>query len=250
MFDKKEESSGLNGDTIVVASEVENESKDNKKKLIKTVVLAVVLALGSVGLLLLGVTYYQSHGKGPDLIITAPAEGDVSKPKSPFANFPEATSTVGGTLADKPFQNTNDGFFIKVPTGWHIDSSMKTGASVVLLSPETSAIDKNTFATFITVTVKEVGNIALKDQVEILTKNILEVYPNYQIEDNKETYLQGRIYYLLGGYYVTDGVKMRNRMIVTIYKGKGYAISATGPDDKWPENELKILLSMNSFGLL
>ena len=156
---------------------------------------------------------------------------------------------MGGMLSDQVFRSEVDGFEIKSPTGWFVDDSGKTGSSVTFLSPEPESINKNTYATFVSVTVGKTGVVDLISQVEIVKKTIMESYPTYQIEDDKEMYFQGRKYYLLGGYYIIDGIKIRNRNMITIYNGKGYAIWATCPDESWVKNELVILMSMNSFRL-
>lgn len=229
----------------------ENDLEKNKTgNLVKVILIAVISALVVGGIIFL-VVYALSYFKTPDLTFTAPKGAQKIKTTTPFPNLATSVSTVGAVLADTPFRDVVDGFEIKPPSGWYVDDSRKTGAAVMFLSPDTKIVNNKALATFVSVSVGNTGPMELGTQVEITKKNILSDYPNYQIEDDKEVYLQARKYYLIGGYYITaDGIKMRNRNMITIYNDKGYAIWATGPDDTWTENELIILTSMNSFKFL
>lgn len=234
------------------AKEIEqlNQGLGGGKKLLKVILWAFLSALVVAGVAL-GVYFWWPLRKVPDLVLMAPSGEDkvvvnASKP----IDMTYSVSTVGGILADRAYKDETDGYSIKAPAGWIVDSTRKTGASVVFLSPETQSLNKNVIATFISVTVAKVENTRLSDQIRLIKENILTSYPSFAIEDDKDFYLQGRIFHLISGYYVTDGIRVRNRSMVIIYKDKGYAVSATGPDSKWLQNEINIVTSMNSFQLL
>jgi hypothetical protein len=233
-------------ETIETVPVVVGESQSGG--LFRVVLISIISAVVVAGIVFFGIYFWSTNkSKTPDLVITAPKIKETVVEDSPYANLPIYDSTVGAVLADMPYRDLGGGFEIISPAGWYVDSSKKTGSAVVILKPEITTLKDNIFATFISVTVGETGNVALADQVDIVKKNILETYPSYQIEDNKETYLQGRVFYLIGGYYTVDETRIRNRIMMTIYNGRGYAVSATGPDKSWSENELNIVVSMNSF---
>lgn len=158
--------------------------------------------------------------------------------------------TIKSELKQDVYRDDELGFEINSPIGWYTDSTKKTGASVVFLNPSTEVINTNAFATFISVTVGETGGVLLSEQIKVTKKNILNDYPTYMIENDKEVVLGGRVYRLLEGYYYVKNVKIKNRSLITIYNQKGYAISATAPEISWDKSALAIDMSMNTFKLL
>lgn len=228
---------------------VENQKVSKVRKTIKIPWTMMVIGIMGMVFVFAVIRYVNVLKDKPDLEILAPS--DQGKINTPVINsLPTLASTQNATLSDFPITNKTEGFEIKPPSGWAIDQSGKTNSAVVFLNPVTKIIDNRSFATFIEVETRKTERVVLADQVEEIKRGLFEAYPDFVIENDIQVYVQGRSYYLIGGTFFVDKVKMRRRSLITIYKDKGYAISASGPVQTWGDYETVITASMYSFRLL
>lgn len=233
---------------VLVDMPVEVEKIEEDIKPGRRIPWRLVTIGGGIGLFLLliigGIIWAYGRSNRPDLELKRPAGVVVETPT------PTVLQTLLPVLSTSPYINLIEGFQITPPSGWVVDDSRKSGDFVVFLSPIPKVIDTKSFATLINVESQKTNNIGLDDQVNEIKRGIVEAFPEFEYENDLQLYLGGRPYFLIGGTYFIDTVKMRRRSLVTIYNNRGFAISATGPLVTWQDYEEVITASMYSFKLL
>lgn len=241
----------LNGVNLVAKSEIVPEVIENDmeeadlpqknspwKKVIVSVVLGVALATVVIG----GISFLNNRGN-PDLEIEAPESTKSAQLQTP-------TPTLTDQLSQTPYVNTVEGYRITPPLGWVVDDTKKESNTVLFLSPVFVVVENKKLANFISIETSELKNIQLEDQVNVIKKGLVDVYPDFVFEEDLLLYLDGRRYYLISGTYTLDGYQIKSRSLITIYNSVGYAVSAIGPSVNWKDFENVITESLYSFRVL
>lgn len=208
----------------------------------------IVIGTGIIVFIFLTYLFVRIVPRQSDLEIVAPSGSN----KLPRVTLTPSLleSTVSGKLSQIPYSNPLEGFLIFPPEGWVVDDTRMTNTAVVFLNPVTKTIGDKGYATLISVETQRAESVSFTDQVEEIRKGIADTYPDFKFEDDLKLTLQGKPYYLIGGTYFVGEVNMRLRSLVTVYKNKGYAVSASGPVVTWGVNEEVISASLYSFKLL
>lgn len=222
-----------------------NPISTKKVRVFPLIILGLVISLILVGI---GTLVWKSvtKKKEVDLVINAPLI--VAQPSLNPTPTGETSSFVpqDNLFEPEPYRNELAGFEISVPLGWRIDDSGKSGALVVLINPKATVASGSALLTFINVTSGVRGN-SLDEEVESSKEGLTRLFTSYTIEEDKELSLGGNTYHLLGGSYIMNNTKMKNRNIITIFKDRGYAVSATSPESSWSTNELLLNACLFSF---
>ncbi len=244
---QKEES---NNQQVLVDVPVIVEQKWGEKSNSKVKVPWRLILYATVGVLavLVVIILIVALKEAPDLEVNLPTDESSDITFTAKLANPEVTPAEISTETE--YRNENEGFLIIPPTGWQIDKTGRTGSIVVLLNPIAKVIGGVSYATLISVETHEVGEVLLADQVKTSKENTLSAFPDFIFENDSSFNLKGQQYYLIGGTYTVNGVKLRTRSLLTIDKGIGYAVTASGPLVTWPDNEEAISKSQFSFELL
>lgn len=239
---------------IPISSDVVNEVVEpiesnpispKKVRVLPWVILGLVISIVIAGTGTL-VWKLVLKNKEADLIVNAPSV--VVLPTSNPTPTEETTTLVPQEVLfePEPYRNELAGFEISVPLGWRIDDSGKSGAIVILINPKTTNASGSALLTFINVTSGESGT-SLDEEIKSSKEDLTRLFTAYTIEEDKELLLGGNAYHLLGGSYIMHNTKMKNRNIITIFKDRGYAVSATSPESVWSTNELLLNACLFSF---
>ena len=215
----------------------------------KTRVLPYILLGLGISILLVGIgfliRYFILSGQKTDVYVDAPSDINITVSPIPTG---ETTTLIPQEILfeSNPYRNDIAGFEIKIPSGWTVDDSGTSGAIVVLIDPKVTMASSSALLTFVNVTT---GNpkATLADQVTSAKAGLQKQFTSYTFDEDKDMVVSGNTYHLLGGTYVTHDTKMRNRNLILIYNGRGYAISATAPDSIWPKKELLLNATLFSF---
>jgi hypothetical protein len=218
-----------------------------KVKIVPLIILGLAISGSLVGIGFL-IRHFILSRQQPDIVIDTSASlyPSISITITPTG---ETTTLVPQKILfeNKPYQNTTAGFEIKVPSGWQIDDSGKSGAVVVLIDPKVTMASNSALLTFINVTTGIPTGPNLSDQVAAAKIGLQKQFSNYTINEDQDLTVSGNTYHLLSGTYLSHGTLMRNRNLILIHNNRGYAISATAPDSVWPQNELLLNASLFSF---
>lgn len=208
--------------------------------------LSIFLVLVSGGLLIWKIKF--SYVQQPDLIVKAP-EGESISLKvipTPIEEIsPEIP--VGIIFENKPYRNDLEKFQINIPLGWQVDDSGSTGSVLVMSNPQTTTVGDKAMLTYVYVSAGKASGETLANYVLQAKEGLQTAYKNYLIEEDDSLLRQGIMYHVLGGSYLADGVKMKNRNIFLIFDNRGYAISATAPELSWASMELLLNATLFSF---
>lgn len=184
------------------------------------------------------------NSQQPDLVITAP----ITLTPTPIS-FTQDSSLVlpqEAVFEPEPYRNLNAGFEIRVPFGWSIDDSGKSGAVVVLLDPRVTLATSSALVTFVSVTTGS-DEQTLDQVVQSSKDNLKRLFESYVFDEDKEIVISGIQCYLLGGTYTTHNTIMRNRNLILFHNQRGYAISATSPASVWSKREPILNATLFSF---
>ena len=206
--------------------------------------LGISILIGGIGFLIW--TLVQ-NSKKPDLIVNAPSVLYPSTTPIPTPSDGTVKLISQELLFDpEPYRNDLAEFEIKVPYRWSVDDSGQSGAIVVLIDPKTTPAKGSALLTFVNVTSGSSGD-TLEKEVVSAKLGLQKLFESYTFEEDKQMILGGNTYHLLGGTYLINGTKMRNRNLILVYNNRGYAISATAPDSIWSKKELLLNATMFSF---
>ena len=234
---------------IVIGKLVETKEKTptppQKPRTILWIVLGLIIScvLAGAGMIVRNIILSSQK---PDISIDA---SFMITPPVTITPTGETTALVPQEIlfADKPYTNQTAGFEIKVPAGWKIDDSGKSGAVVVLMDPKVMMASDSAFLTFINVTTGIPSSQSLADQVTSAKTGIQKQFSSYIFDEDQDMTINGNVYHLLGGTYFSHGTEMCNRNLILLHNNKGYAISATAPKSIWPQKELLLNASLFSF---
>lgn len=241
----KSQTLSLVPDAISELVETKEQLPTPSKKFRVLPLIIIILISASV---LTGVAFIVwklvQSSKAPDLTVNAPLA--LSATPIPTPSSGAAPIINQDTLFEaNPYTNTKEGFEINIPQGWSVDDSQKSGAVVVLIDPKATIASQSAYLTFVSVSTGMPAS--LDEAVQTSKSGLQKLFSSYIIEEDKELTVGGFTYHLLGGSYMINDIKIRNRNLILIYNKKGYAISATAPDSVWSQNELLLNATIFSF---
>lgn len=230
----------------LVGTKEKTPTPPKKVRLIPWIILGLVISIIIAGLAMLVWSWIQTSKK-PDLII------DTSPLLTPETNLLPTPSGETKQLVSqdilfetKPYRNDLAGFEIKVPSGWEVDDSGKSGAIIVFLDPKITMASGSALVNSISVSTGA-SLRTLAEEVSDAKDGLQKQFTTYMFDEDKEMTISGNTYYLLSGTYTSHNTRMRNRNLIRVYNGRGYAISATAPESVWPKKELLINATIFSF---
>jgi hypothetical protein len=209
--------------------------------------IAMLMTVVSGGLLVWKIIFGSVY-PFPDLIVTAP-DGVFSSVRviPTLAEGVNAVTSEELVFEDQPYRSEQEKFQISIPLGWQIDDSGSTGSVLVLSNPQTTIVGDKAILTYVYISVAKASGGTLNDYIFQAKDGLQTAYKGYLIEEDQELIRQGMTYYLLGGSYLAEGIKMKNRNVFLVYNNRGYAISAVAPESVWSKTELLLNATIFSF---
>lgn len=160
------------------------------------------------------------------------------------------TTTTTGT--SDYYTNTTEGFKIKGPKDWKVDSSGKNGAIVIITNTVADPVGTTSFTANLNVVKDSMYGKKIEDYYAATRDLLFDDFPNYATYDNNRytTLNSGKTAYILGGTFTSNGITMKNVQFFVEDSGNVFVITATTTKDLWDKYQNTFFDSIMTFELL
>ena len=163
---------------------------------------------------------------------------------------PDAVDSQPPDLLDQTYSSPSDGFEIRPPRDWAVDTSGLLGTKVIFRSETSDLHDEAPFHANVNVLTVPAQGITLeelaaasKEQFKILVTDFTLLGETFLVVEDLEAHLFE--------YTFSQGVfPLRGTHLIIVYEGTAYAVTATALNATWEEYEGAFNASLRSFRIL
>ena len=135
-----------------------------------------------------------------------------------------------------------DGFALRPPAGWRIDTSGTLGTKAFFFGPRAAGFSAN-----MNDVKAPAGGLSLTDLVARTRVSYPQVFTAFRLVEDRPIRVQGNDAYILGGTYTQGVFTLRERQLFEIQNGVEYVVTATDSADDWPVQDATFESSLETF---
>lgn len=234
----EKEMKGIDKDTKI-------ETKTSLIKYLGFTVIGLVIALaGGYGILTLKTKYLDVNVESDVPLATQSAS--VSPTPPPMAISLEQESL----LADKDFVDKKEGFKIRPPKDWDVDSSGKLGAPIYFFGPPAKADDNFVFRANINVMTGPANNNTVDGYANFYLGTLSNKLEKFGIREKRKLTISGRSAIIIRDFFEKDSNEYTGTTLIIIENDKVYVVSGVALKSGYEEVKQQMDLSIYSFNVL
>ena len=233
-----------------VESKVQKKVAVKKGGLVKGLLLTILGVVISLGLAFGGLKLYEylrDRSKTEELVPVTPT---ITKAAAPAGSVPYRTGSSIDLLSSVTYVNKEDGFSIRPPKDWEVDTSGKLGAPIFFFSPKSSVQGKVLYKPSINVQTGLAKGHVLDGYKQFYVDDLKQKLEDLQILEERKLILSGRDALLMKISFTTNGLKLKGEVLLMVSIDTAFVATGLDLESHWSEVETMVETSLYTFNLL